>query len=58
MIDALPLILGSVGGSLRDLSRATRPGADSVASTEHDLPMWMVMVGITRIGVGDRRLAP
>ena len=45
MINALPLILGSVGGSLRDLRAGNKAGADGVARTEHDLPMWMVVVG-------------
>jgi putative OPT family oligopeptide transporter len=45
MINALPLILGSVGGSLRDLRVGKQNGAESVARTEHDLPMWLVSVG-------------
>ncbi len=45
MLSALPLILGSVGGSLRDLIGGTKGATESVARTEHDLPMWLVSVG-------------
>jgi putative OPT family oligopeptide transporter len=45
MLNALPLILGSVGGSLRDLRAGKDAGQDGVARTEHDLPMWLVLVG-------------
>ncbi len=45
MLNALPLILGSVGGSLRDLRAGKPGGSQGVARTEHDLPMWVVSVG-------------
>ena len=45
MLNALPLILGSVGGSLRDLRKGKQAGADGVARTERDLPMWLVVAG-------------
>ena len=45
MLNALPLILGSVGGSLRDLRAGNKAGTEDVARTEHDLPMWLVSVG-------------
>jgi putative OPT family oligopeptide transporter len=45
MCRALPLILGSVAGGLRDL-RASRNGAGSGAQrTEHDMPMTVVIYG-------------
>jgi uncharacterized oligopeptide transporter (OPT) family protein len=45
MLNALPLILGSVGSSLRDLRAGKQAGPDGVARIEHDLPMWLVAVG-------------
>jgi uncharacterized oligopeptide transporter (OPT) family protein len=45
MLNALPLILGSVGGSLRDLRAGKQAGPEGVARTERDLPMWLVAVG-------------
>jgi uncharacterized oligopeptide transporter (OPT) family protein len=45
MLNAMPLILGSVGGSLRDLTRGKSKDSTGVARTERDLPMWLVLAG-------------
>jgi putative OPT family oligopeptide transporter len=46
MCRALPLIIGSVAGGLRDLRASRAPGgAPSTIRTEHDLPMTVVLYG-------------
>ncbi len=44
MINALPLIVASLGGSLRDL-RSGRAGEGGIPRTERDLPMAVVVLG-------------
>jgi putative OPT family oligopeptide transporter len=44
MINALPLIVASLGGSLRDL-RLGRAGQGGIPRTERDLPMAVVVLG-------------
>ncbi len=45
LVQALPLIFGSIRSGLSDLTRSTGDGADSARRTERDLPMWLVVVG-------------
>ncbi len=45
MLNALPLILSSVTGSLRDLSSGKRTDEGGVARTERDLPIGVVILG-------------
>jgi uncharacterized oligopeptide transporter (OPT) family protein len=45
MLNALPLIIGSVTGSLRDLRLGARAAAGGTARTERDLPMPIVIFG-------------
>jgi putative OPT family oligopeptide transporter len=45
MLNALPLIIGSVTGSLRDLRGGTNHEATGTARTERDLPMPVVILG-------------
>jgi len=45
MINALPLIIASVSGSLRDLRGRSADSADTRARTERDLPMTIVLFG-------------
>ncbi len=45
MLNALPLIVSSVWGSLRDVRSGKRAGAGTIARTERDLPMPLVILG-------------
>jgi putative OPT family oligopeptide transporter len=45
MLNALPLIVASVRGSLRDVSFGKNAAAGEVARTERDLPMTVVLFG-------------
>jgi putative OPT family oligopeptide transporter len=45
MLNALPLIISSVYGSLRDLRSGKQVGAAGLARTERDLPMPLVLIG-------------
>jgi putative OPT family oligopeptide transporter len=45
MLNALPLIVGSVSGSLRDLRSGTKEDRSVTARTERDLPMPIVFFG-------------
>lgn len=45
MINALPMILASITGSVRDLRPGRASGAGGVPRTERDLPMWIVVFG-------------
>ncbi len=45
MLNALPLIVASVTGSLRDLRSGKQAGSGGVARTERDLPMPLVLLG-------------
>jgi len=45
MLNALPLILASLSGSLRDLRSGRQEGEEGVARTERDLPMPVVFFG-------------
>jgi putative OPT family oligopeptide transporter len=45
MLNALPLIISSVSGSLRDLRTGKQGDASDVARTDRDLPMPFVLVG-------------
>src|SRR5262249_40607153 len=45
MINALPLIISSVRGSLRDMRDGNRVDGGGVVRTERDLPMRVVLLG-------------
>ncbi len=45
LFQALPLILGSFGAAIRDLTRSSNRGSDGVRRTDRDLPLWIVGVG-------------
>jgi putative OPT family oligopeptide transporter len=45
MMNALPLIITSITGSLRDLRAGKQQQAGGVPRTERDLPMWVVVFG-------------
>jgi putative OPT family oligopeptide transporter len=45
MLNALPLIIASVTGSLRDMRSGKAAGAGGVARTDRDLPMPLVLAG-------------
>jgi putative OPT family oligopeptide transporter len=45
MINALPLIVSSVGGSLRDLRGGKNASEDGTGRTQRDLPMPLVLLG-------------
>ena len=45
MLNALPLIITSLTGSLRDLRSGKQQEAGGVPRTERDLPMWVVTLG-------------
>jgi putative OPT family oligopeptide transporter len=45
MINALPLIVSSITGSLRDLKSGRQAGGNGVARTDRDLPMAVVIYG-------------
>ncbi len=45
MLNALPMIIASITGSLRDLRPGRAGGAAVVPRTERDLPMWIVVFG-------------
>jgi putative OPT family oligopeptide transporter len=45
MLNALPLIISSVTGSLRDMSGGKQAATGGVARTDRDLPMPLVLVG-------------
>jgi putative OPT family oligopeptide transporter len=45
MLNALPLIVASVAGAMRDIHAGTLSGQDVVARTERDLPMKVVVLG-------------
>jgi putative OPT family oligopeptide transporter len=45
MLNALPLIVASVTGSLRDMSSSKQAATGGVARTDHDLPMPLVLLG-------------
>ncbi len=45
MINALPLIISSVTGSLRDMRGGKRADSDGMVRTERDLPMRVVFLG-------------
>ncbi len=45
LVQALPLIFGSIRSGLNDLTRSAGPGAQSARRTEQDLPMWLVILG-------------
>jgi uncharacterized oligopeptide transporter (OPT) family protein len=45
MLNAIPLIVASVAGSLRDVRRGTRAEAGAMPRTERDLPMNVVFLG-------------
>jgi putative OPT family oligopeptide transporter len=45
MLNALPLIIASIGGSLKDLRGQRENGKTAVMRTEHDLPMSLVVLG-------------
>jgi putative OPT family oligopeptide transporter len=45
MLNALPLIVASIAGSLRDMRSGSRSGENGIARTERDLPMSIVIFG-------------
>ncbi len=45
LFQALPLILGSFGAAIRDLTRGSDRGTGGVRRTDRDLPLWIVGVG-------------
>src|SRR5262249_44675147 len=45
MINALPMIVASLTGSLRDLRSRRSAGEDGIPRTERDLPMIVVLLG-------------
>ncbi|MFO0917237.1 MAG: oligopeptide transporter, OPT family [Planctomycetaceae bacterium] len=45
LIQALPLIFGSIRSGFSDLTRSAGSGAHSSRRTEQDLPMWLVILG-------------
>jgi putative OPT family oligopeptide transporter len=45
LVQALPLIFGSIRSGLSDLTRSANEGGDSARRTEQDLPMWLVIAG-------------
>jgi putative OPT family oligopeptide transporter len=45
LIQALPLIIGSIRAGLGDLTRGSDDAEAGFRRTEHDLPMWLVLAG-------------
>ena len=45
MLNALPLILGSIGGSFRSVGGASGRRAGETPRTDRDIPIWIVMLG-------------
>jgi putative OPT family oligopeptide transporter len=45
LIQALPLIVGSIRAGLGDLTRGAGDAESGFRRTEHDLPMWLVVAG-------------
>ncbi len=45
LFQALPLILSSIGGGLRDIGASRNGNGDSARRTDRDLPLWLVGVG-------------
>ncbi len=49
LLQALPLILGSIRSGLGDLARSGRDGPTTARRTDRDLPLWVVGVGSTAL---------
>src|SRR5579859_6636687 len=45
LVQALPLIFGSIRAGLGDLTRGAGDGESAAGRTEQDLPMWLVVAG-------------
>ncbi len=58
MLNALPLIVASVTGSLRDLRSGRSAEEGGVPRTERDLPMAVVILGSLGLVAADRRESP